>query len=44
VSPYLTKPFDHGADIIVTSLTKWIGGHGRAVQVYPGLTTLGFRD
>jgi O-acetylhomoserine (thiol)-lyase len=27
-TPYLCKPFDHGADIIVSSLTKWIGGHG----------------
>ena len=28
LSPYLTKCFDFGADIIVTSLTKWLGGHG----------------
>jgi len=27
-TPYLTKPFEHGADIIVHSLTKWFGGHG----------------
>jgi len=27
-TPYLCRPFDHGADIIVSSLTKWIGGHG----------------
>jgi O-acetylhomoserine (thiol)-lyase len=27
-TPYLTKPFDHGADVITNSLTKWIGGHG----------------
>ena len=27
-TPYLTKPFDHGADIVVHSLTKWFGGHG----------------
>jgi O-acetylhomoserine (thiol)-lyase len=27
-SPYLCKPFDHGADIVVHSATKFIGGHG----------------
>uniref|UniRef100_A0A7S1VIJ8 O-acetylhomoserine aminocarboxypropyltransferase n=1 Tax=Grammatophora oceanica TaxID=210454 RepID=A0A7S1VIJ8_9STRA len=27
-TPYLTKPFEYGADIIATSATKWIGGHG----------------
>lgn len=27
-TPYLCRPFDFGADIIVSSLTKWIGGHG----------------
>jgi O-acetylhomoserine (thiol)-lyase len=27
-SPYLLKPFDHGADIVVHSLTKYLGGHG----------------
>ena len=30
-TPYLTKCFDFGADIIVTSLTKWLGGHGTGV-------------
>ena len=30
-TPYLTKPFEHGADIIVSSLTKWIGGHGTGI-------------
>ena len=30
-TPYLEKPFDHGADIVVHSLTKWIGGHGNAL-------------
>ena len=29
--PYLLKPFDHGADIVVHSLTKFMGGHGIAV-------------
>ena len=27
-SPYLIKPIDHGADIVVHSATKFIGGHG----------------
>ncbi|KAL3797575.1 hypothetical protein ACHAWO_012589 [Cyclotella atomus] len=27
-TPYLCKPFDFGVDIIVSSLTKWVGGHG----------------
>lgn len=27
-TPYLTKPLAHGADIVVHSLTKWLGGHG----------------
>jgi O-acetylhomoserine (thiol)-lyase len=27
----LTRPFDYGADIIVTSATKYIGGHGTAL-------------
>jgi O-acetylhomoserine (thiol)-lyase len=27
-TPALCKPFDFGADIIATSATKWIGGHG----------------
>ena len=27
-TPYLTRPIDHGADIVVHSLTKWFGGHG----------------
>tara|TARA_R110000850_G_scaffold248959_2_gene373868 strand:+ start:7835 stop:9118 length:1284 start_codon:yes stop_codon:yes gene_type:complete len=30
-TPYLTKPIDHGADIVVHSLTKWMGGHGTAI-------------
>lgn len=25
---YFCRPFDHGADIIIHSATKWIGGHG----------------
>jgi O-acetylhomoserine (thiol)-lyase len=27
-TPYLLKTIEHGADIVVNSLTKWIGGHG----------------
>ena len=30
-TPYLLKPFDHGADIVIHSLTKFIGGHGVAI-------------
>jgi len=30
-SPCLFKPFDHGADIIVHSATKFIGGHGTSI-------------
>lgn len=30
-TPYLERPIDHGADIVVHSLTKWIGGHGNAL-------------
>ncbi len=30
-SPYLSRPFEHGADIVVHSLTKYIGGHGNSI-------------
>ena len=30
-TPYLMQPFKHGADIIMHSATKWIGGHGIAI-------------
>ena len=30
-SPYLCRPFEHGADIVVHSLTKYIGGHGTTI-------------
>jgi O-acetylhomoserine (thiol)-lyase len=30
-TPYLSRPFEHGADIVVHSLTKYLGGHGTAV-------------
>ena len=38
-SPYLCRPIEHGADIVVHSLTKYIGGHGTSVGgciVYSG--------
>ncbi|ACF45776.1 O-acetylhomoserine aminocarboxypropyltransferase/cysteine synthase [Prosthecochloris sp. ZM] len=28
---YLCRPLDHGADIVVASATKWIGGHGTSM-------------
>jgi len=28
---YLARPIDYGADIIVSSATKWIGGHGTSI-------------
>jgi len=30
-TPYLCRPFEHGADISVHSLTKYIGGHGTTI-------------
>jgi O-acetylhomoserine (thiol)-lyase len=30
-TPYLTKPIEFGADIVVHSLTKWFGGHGTGI-------------
>jgi O-acetylhomoserine (thiol)-lyase len=30
-SPYLCNPFKHGADIIVHSATKYLGGHGNSI-------------
>lgn len=30
-TPYLLRAIDHGADIVINSLTKWIGGHGTAI-------------
>lgn len=29
--PCLLRPIDHGADIVIHSLTKWIGGHGTGI-------------
>ena len=30
-TPYLLRPFEHGADIVVHSLTKYLGGHGNSI-------------
>jgi O-acetylhomoserine (thiol)-lyase len=30
-SPYLMRPIDHGADIVLHSLTKFLGGHGNSI-------------
>ncbi len=30
-TPYLCKPFEHGANIVVHSLTKFMGGHGNSM-------------
>ena len=30
-TPYLLKTIEHGADIVVNSLTKWMGGHGTGI-------------
>lgn len=30
-TPYLCRPLDHGADIVIYSLTKWMGGHGNSL-------------
>lgn len=30
-TPHLCKPIEHGADIVVHSLTKWLGGHGNGI-------------
>jgi O-acetylhomoserine (thiol)-lyase len=30
-TPYLVRPFEHGADIVVHSATKFLGGHGNSI-------------
>ncbi len=30
-TPYVFRPIEHGADIVIHSLTKWLGGHGAAI-------------
>jgi O-acetylhomoserine (thiol)-lyase len=30
-TPYLCRPIEHGADVVIHSLTKWMGGHGTGI-------------
>jgi O-acetylhomoserine (thiol)-lyase len=30
-TPYLCRPLEHGADLVLHSATKWLGGHGLAI-------------
>jgi O-acetylhomoserine (thiol)-lyase len=30
-TPYLNRPIEHGADLVMHSATKWLGGHGVAI-------------
>ena len=30
-TPYLCRPFEHGADLVVHSLTKWMSGNGSSM-------------
>lgn len=30
-TPYVTRPIEHGADVVVHSLTKFMGGHGTSI-------------
>ena len=30
-TPFLTRPIEHGASVVVHSLTKWLGGHGNGI-------------
>jgi len=30
-TPYLLRPLEHGADVVIHSLTKWLGGHGAGI-------------
>jgi len=30
-TPYLCRPIEHGADIVIHSITKWMGGHGTSI-------------
>ncbi len=30
-TPYLLRPIEYGADIVIHSLTKWLGGHGAGI-------------
>jgi len=31
VTPHLCRPIEHGADVVMHSLTKWLGGHGTGI-------------
>lgn len=31
VTPYLCRPLDHGADLVMHSCTKWLAGHGTVI-------------
>ena len=46
-SPYLCQPFEHGADIVIHSVTKYLGGHGTTmggVVVESGTLPVGQRQ
>jgi O-acetylhomoserine (thiol)-lyase len=30
-TPYITRPIEHGAAVVIESLTKWLGGHGTSI-------------
>jgi O-acetylhomoserine (thiol)-lyase len=30
-TPYHCRPIEHGAAVVIHSLTKWIGGHGTSI-------------
>ena len=44
-SPYLCRPIEHGADIVVHSATKFIGGHGTSIGgvIVDGASSIGKR-
>ena len=33
-TPYVSQPISHGADIVIHSATKWIGGHGTRFPIF----------
>ena len=43
-TPYLVRPIEYGADIVVHSATKFIGGHGTTVGGLTGSAPANFRD
>lgn len=47
LSPYIQNPLDHGADIVIHSVTKYINGHSVSIFMAPfiaGLLTSSFKD